>query len=146
MRNLVLVVAVLLGACDAPQTSIVQVQVVQIARLGGLTDLEISYDCPADSKRLVRLDASFEPCGKELQVGDRIEAELVLRRSGERGTWQSQIVRLGRCAVHPDPNDASNFEMVQECRDLVVSGTTVGVECDRRRSAALLTACPFLRR
>lgn len=140
-----------LPACDPPLQATAQAKIVQVARFGDdkaptLTDVELTFECPADVRRLLRLDANESACGLAWKVGDTLPVELVSTRSGERGTYQSQVVRIGNCAVHPDPNDTANYELVQECRPLDISGATVGVTCDRRRSAALLKACPFLRR
>jgi hypothetical protein len=153
---LLLVLPALLGACNKPKHYTTTVEVLQVRRFGQVdpktgggqtTDLELRYaDCPGDARRIMRGDKAFGACASQLKVGDRLEAEVVLAYSSERGMYRNELVRLGSCAVKLDPKEEANYEMVQECRDVVASGAVVGVHCDRQRSDAMLAKCPFLRR
>lgn len=147
-------VLVLASGCDKPVTYSTTVEVMQVQRFGqdprtgaGITDLELKFiDCPGDARDIVRGDKTFGQCGVKFKKGDKIKADVVARYSAERGQYRSQIVRLDDCPVNLDPKEEANYEMVQDCKDLVVSGVTVGVHCDRTRNDELVAKCPWFRR
>lgn len=144
--------ALALVAChDKPLTSTVKVEIVQVQRFGdgktpGLMDVELRFDCPGEARRVMRLDKTFSECGGGLKPGDKVEAEVVSSWSSERGSYRTDVTRLGACPVKVDPKEEANYEMVQVCTDLKATGVTVGVTCERQRPPELLAACPFLRR
>jgi hypothetical protein len=141
-----------LPGCKKPQHYQTTVEVVQMRRVGrdpkaGMVDLELRYvDCPADARKAIRGDKAFGACATWLKQGDKLPAEVVLSYSSERGTYRNELVRLGNCPVKVDSGDEANYELVQECRDLMASGVAVGVHCERSRSPKLLAKCPWLRR
>jgi hypothetical protein len=142
------------GACEKPTRYTTTVQVLDVHRHGqdpkaapGMTDLELKFiDCPGDARKIVRSDKAFGPCGAKFQKGDKIPAEVVLTYSSERSQYRNEIVRLGDCPLKLDPKEDANYEMIQDCRDLVASGAVVGVHCDRTRNKELVAKCPWFRR
>jgi hypothetical protein len=124
--------------------------VLQIRRFGqgtGMMDLEMRYvDCPGDARRIMRSDKAYAACATSIKAGDKLEAELELKYSPEKSVYRSNLLRLGDCPVTLDLKDESNYEIFQECEDLVASGSNVGVHCTRQRSEKLLAKCPWLRR
>lgn len=151
-RHWLIALSALLGslACEKPKTYQTTMEVLQIQRFGqgkGPMDLELKYaDCPGDARRLVRLDKETAQCGKDFKSGDKLATEIVSTWNAERGSYRNNIVRLGACAVSLDPKEDANYETVQNCTDLKITGSIVGVHCDRTRSAELVDKCPFLRR
>lgn len=149
---LAVLVAPLTLGCRKPKQYSTTMEILQIRRFGqdpkgGTTELELKFtDCPADARKVVRGDKTFGACAASFQRGDKLPAEIVLNYSSERGSYRNELVRLGDCPVKLDPKDDANYEIVQECRDLVATGAVVGVHCDRQRSPALLEKCPWLRR
>jgi hypothetical protein len=149
----VLVVAMGLAGCEEKQTYKTTMEVVQVERFGATGDavdsmaIELRYaECPGDGRRVVRANADFVRCLPGLKAGDRLEAKIVARYVSERGSYRSDIVELGHCAMKLDPKEEANYEMMQTCTDLKTSGTVVGVHCDRTRSKELVAKCPWLRR
>jgi hypothetical protein len=153
---LAVTLAVLAGGagCEKPSHYTTTVEIVGIQRFGqdpktnpGMMDIEFRYaDCPGDARRVIRCDKTFGPCGAKFQKGDKIPAELVLSYSSERGQYRSDVVRLADCPVKLDPKEEANYEMVQDCQELISSGAVVGVHCDRTRNKELVAKCPWLKR
>ena len=141
------------SACDKPVHYTTTVEVVQMQRFGqektgpGMMDLELKFiECPGDARKIMRGDKTFGQCGAKFKVGDKVSAELVQTYSTERGSYRSEIVRLDDCSVKLDPKEEANYEIVQDCKDLVASGAVVGVHCDRTRNKELVAKCPWFRR
>jgi hypothetical protein len=147
-------VLALVAGCNKPVTYSTTVEVLQVQRFGqnpttgaGIIDLELKFiECPGDARRIMRGDKTFGQCGVKFKKGDKVRAELVVNYSADRGQYRSEIVRLDDCPVKLDPNEEANYEIVQDCKDLVVSGATVGVHCDRTRNKDLVAKCPWFRR
>ncbi|APR75578.1 Hypothetical protein A7982_00924 [Minicystis rosea] len=144
---------VLLAGCEKPKHYTTTVEVTKIRRFGqdpkvpGVTEMELKFaECPGEAIKVLRADKSFSECGSKLKRGDKVPAEVVLSYSRERSSYRNDIVRIDDCAVKVDPKDEANYELVQQCRDLVATGMEVGVHCDRTRSPELLAKCPWLRR
>jgi hypothetical protein len=143
-----------LGGChDGPRHYATKVEVLQTQTFGRtdagvpiLTDVEVRFsECPGEATKVVRGDREFSACTK-LRKGDKVEAELVHAYSLERDQYRSQLVRLGECETHADAKDEANYEVFENCEDLVMTGQAVGVRCDRNRSKGLLAKCPWMRR
>jgi hypothetical protein len=109
--------------------------------------LELRYaDCPGDARRVLQADKNFAACAGNLKSGDKLKADLVSTWQSDRGSYRTEITKLGDCAMKQDAKDDANYEMVQTCTDVVRTGAVVGVRCDRTRSAELVAKCPWLRR
>lgn len=144
---------VALAGCRETETYTSTVEVLQVERFGkpveaaSALDLELRYaDCPGDARRVLRADAALTRCLGGVVPGDRLKAEITSRYRSDRGVYRSEIVKLGDCAVRLDPKEEANYEMVQSCAPLETTGALVGVHCERKRTAAVVEACPFLRR
>lgn len=153
MRRVVLVLVVGLVGCEKTQTFETTVEVLQVQRFGqdpkapGLMDLELRYaECPGDARRLVRADKAFSACIGPVKAGDKLPTKVTLAWNAERGSYRSDLLQVGSCAIKVDPKEDANYESVQVCKDLVATGATVGVRCDRTRPAELVAKCPWLRR
>ena len=155
MRRALLAPLLLLGllgasGCNKPKSYTTMMEVVQARRFGqgsGMLDVELKYvDCPGDARRVMRGDKAFAACATNLKAGDKLRAEVVLKYSPDKGSYRSDLVRLGDCPVTLDTKDEANYELYQDCQDLVHSGAVVGVHCNRQRDANLLAKCPWLRR
>jgi hypothetical protein len=138
------------SGCNKPKHYTTTVEVLQARHFGqgtGMVDLELRYlDCPGDARRIMRGDKTYAACAPSIKAGDKLPAELVLKYSSEKGSYRSDLVHLGDCPVTLDPKDESNYEIFQDCQDLVASGATVGVHCNRQRDDNLIAKCPWLRR
>lgn len=141
-----------LAACDKPKTYKATVEVQKIRRFGqdpkqSVTEMELRFsDCPGNAIKVIRADKSFADCGAKIERGAKVEAEVVLSYSRERGTYRNDITRVAGCEVKTDPKDEANFELVEQCKPVVATGVEVGVHCDRSRNADLVAKCPYLRR
>lgn len=159
MRRAVL--GVLLGfalvGCKKPSRQYkTTVEIVQSRVVGGKTDpkagpnamdLELKYiDCPGDARRVMRGDKAFAMCGNKFKQGDKVEAEIQTSFNAAKGSYRSEVVRLGDCPVKLDLEDEANYEIVQVCTDLKASGNVVGVHCDRKRSGEIVAKCPWFAR
>jgi hypothetical protein len=141
-------------ACEKSARYTTTVEILQIQRFGqdpktnpGMTDLELKFvDCPGDARKIIRTDKAFGACGAKFKKGDKVSADVVLNYSSERSQYRNEIVRLDDCQVKLDPKEEANYEIYQDCRDLVASGAVVGVHCDRQRGKELLAKCPWMRR
>jgi hypothetical protein len=151
---LVLLLPLVVGGCSKPERYTTQVEVLQVQRFGqdpkaapGMMDLELKFvECPGDARKIMRGNKAFGQCGAKFKKGDKLTAEIILSYSAEKGGYRDQLVHLDDCPVELDPKEDANYEMFQDCRDLMASGGVVGVHCDRTRSKELLAKCPWLRR
>jgi len=141
------------AGCDKPVHYTTTVEVLQVQRMGqdksapGMTDLDLKFvECPGEARKVIRGDKTFGQCGVKFKKGDKIQAEVVLAYSSDRGQYRSEIVRLDDCPIKLDPKEDANYEVVQDCKDLVASGAVVGVHCDRTRNKELVAKCPWFRR
>lgn len=109
--------------------------------------LELRYaDCPGDARRILRGDNKYAACSGALKAGDKLKAEFVSTWQSEKGSYRSEVVKLGECAFKQDPKEEANFEMVNTCSDVTTTGAVVGIHCDRTRSKELIEKCPWLKR
>jgi hypothetical protein len=143
----------LLVACESPKRFTTTMEVLQVEPLTDGTgavarvSLELRYaDCPGDSRRVIRAPKAFLACATGMKEGDRLKAELLSTWQSDRGSYRSDILRLGDCPLAQDPKDDANYELVQTCTDIVATGAVIGVRCDRTRSPELVAKCPWLRR
>jgi hypothetical protein len=148
-----MLVALTLTACESQKKFSTTMEVMQVevfkddkgqtSKLG----LELRYaECPGDARRVIQADRTFAECSSTIKAGDKLKTELVSTWQSDKGSYRSEIVKLGDCALKQDKNDSANYEMVQTCSDIVTTGTVVGVRCDRTRSKDLVDKCPWLRR
>jgi hypothetical protein len=140
-------------ACEKPKHYTTTVEVIQVQHFGrdpngaNAMDLELKFvDCPGDARKIMRGDKTFGPCGSKFKKGDKPTVELVSTYNAEKGSYRSEIVKIDDCPVKIDPTDEANWEVVQTCKDLTASGSTVGVRCERKRGKELLEKCPWFRR
>jgi hypothetical protein len=140
-------------ACESPKTFATTMEVLQVERFkddsGQVVKLglELRYaECPGDARRVINADKTFATCSGGLKVGDKLKTELLSTWQSDKGSYRSDIVKLGDCAMKQDPKDEANYEVVNTCTDVVASGAVVGVRCDRTRSKELVDKCPWLRR
>ena len=148
-----LAAVVALAGCEKPVSYTTTVEVLQVQRFGqdksqpGMMDLDLKFvECPGEARKIIRGDKAFGQCGAKFKKGDKIKAEVVLSYSSDRGNYRSEIVRLDDCQVKLDPKEQANYEIVQDCKDLMASGAVVGVHCDRTRNAELVAKCPWFKR
>jgi hypothetical protein len=141
--------------CEKPAHYTTKVEIVQVQKLGSqdpaagprMMDLELKFvECPGDARKVVRGDKNFGQCGAKFQKGDQLPVELVVNYSYERGQYRDEVVRIGDCPIKVDPKEDANYEVIQDCKDLLATGAVVGVRCDRTRSKDLLAKCPWFRR
>jgi hypothetical protein len=154
-RALIVVPALFASGCEKPATYTTKVEIVQIQKLGGrdpstgpgMMDLELKFlECPGDARKVIRGDKNFSPCGAKFKKGDQVPVELVLNYSYERNQYRNDLLKVGDCPIKLDPKEDANYEVIQDCKDLVSSGAVVGVHCDRTRNKDLLAKCPWFRR
>lgn len=137
------------AACgNGKQTFTTSVELVQVEPLADKQlGIELRYaDCPGDGRRVLRTDKAFTACAGGLKAGDKVPAEIVMSYAADRGTWRSDITKLGTCALKLDPKEEANYEMYQSCAPIQTTGATVGIRCDRTRNAEAVAKCPWLRR
>lgn len=154
VRLVITTLAALLGlACqEKPQRFSTQVEVMQVRTFGAATgpkmaDVEVKYaDCPADARQIMRLGKDFSECGQALEPGEKLPADVVLSWNSERRLYRSEVVRLGKCDVKLDAKDEANYQSVESCSDVKLTGVVVGVRCDRTRGPELVAKCPWLKR
>jgi hypothetical protein len=132
-----------------------RVEIVSARTMGGqqgkappsLIELEMTFpDCPGEVRRVVRGDKALAACAGGIKKGDTLPATMEFGYDAERENYRAELVKLGPCEVKLDPKDDANFESVQVCKDLMASGVTVGVRCEKKREGELLAKCPWLRR
>lgn len=140
-------------ACqEQPQRFSTRVEVTQLRSFGAatgpkLTDVEVKYtQCPADARQIMRLGKELSECSAKLKLGDELPVDVTLTWNPERRVYRSQIVRLGSCDVKLDPKDDANYQSVEVCSDVKLTGVVVGVRCDRTRGPELVAKCPWLKR
>jgi hypothetical protein len=151
---LVLIVGSLcLAGCDKPRHFTTTMEIVKAEPFKddkGATSvigLELRYaECPGDARRILRGDKKFAACAGALKSGDKLKAEFVSTWQPEKGTYRSDVVKLGDCDFKQDPKEEANYEMVNTCTDVVTTGAVVGTHCDRTRSKELVEKCPWLKR
>jgi hypothetical protein len=141
------------AGCDKPVHYTSTVEILQVQRFGqaekgpGLMDLDLKFvECPGEARKIIRGDKNFTQCGQKFKKGDKVSAEVVLSYSSDRGQYRSEIVKLDDCPIKLDPKEQANYEVVQDCKDLMASGVVVGVHCDRTRNAELVAKCPWFKR
>jgi len=146
-------VVVVAGCGESPKKFTTTMEIVQVEPFkdekGEIAKvaLEMKYaECPGDNRRVLHVDKAFAACGKNIKPGDKLKADMTSTWSSERGSYRSELTKLGDCAVKQDAKDDSNYEMVQTCTDVVSTGAVIGVRCDRTRSKELVAKCPWLRR
>ncbi|HVH40764.1 MAG TPA: hypothetical protein VM925_00420 [Labilithrix sp.] len=147
------VVFLSIAGCEKPKHFTTTMEVLQIEPFkdekGATTTvgLELRYaECPGDARRILRADKKFASCAGPLKSGDKIKAELVSTWQSDKGSYRSDVVKLGECTLKQDPKDEANYEMVNTCSDVVTTGAVVGIRCDRTRSKELVDKCPWLKR
>ncbi len=143
--------AVGLVACSQkPQTfethvTIARTQVV-VQHGAKIIDVELEYpDCPGEQQEIFQGDAAFAACVAKYKIGEIVPATVTWARLPD-GHYDSEVDRVGDCPNKHDENDDRSYEVVHECRDVVVNGSTVGFHCDRKPSPELLAKCPWFRR
>lgn len=145
----------LLPACHgSPERFDTRVELTSARVMGGgqgkapsLIELEMRFiDCPGDVIRVMRGDKALAACAGGMKVGEKIPATIELSWDKERENYRDAVVKLGPCDVKLDPKESANFTSVQVCKDLVSTGVTVGVHCDKRREGELIAKCPWLKR
>lgn len=143
----------LLTACESPKKFTTTMEVVQFEPFKDEKNatttvaLELRYaDCPGDARRILRADKKFAECAGPLKAGDKLKTDLVSTWQSEKGSYRSDVVKIGDCPLKQDPKDEANYEMVNTCTDVVTTGTVVGTRCDRTRSKELVAKCPWLKR
>lgn len=126
------------------------VEVIQVRSFGKttrLTDLELKFsDCPGTVRKIVRAGQDFAACADKLKVGDKLKADVEYLYVEDRDQFRDDIVHLGDCDVKSDAKDEANYETVENCSEVKVTGAVVGVHCDITRSKELVAACPWLGR
>lgn len=143
----------LAGCSKKSQTYHTKVEITRIHPFGKdlkaptMMDVELRYsECPGDARKLVRGDKEFATCALSLEKGAKVSVDVVSTWSAERGNYRSEIVKIGDCTIKTDPKDEANYERIEVCTDLKMTGAVVGIHCDRKRSDALVEKCPWLRR
>lgn len=152
-RRALVITGCMLFGCNTPKSYDATVEIVQVQRFGSetkgpsVTDFELRFpDCPGEARRVVRADKKFSECIGKPKAGDKLAAKIKSSWSSERGAWRSELTKIGDCEIKVDPKDEANYETVQVCTDVMSTGATVGVHCDRSRPKALLDKCPWFRR
>lgn len=140
-------------ACNSPKTFDATVEIVQVQRFGSeakgptIMDLELRFpECPGEARRVIRTDKKFAECIGKPKAGDKLPAKIKSAWSSERGSWRSEVTKIGECDLKVDPKEEANYETVQVCTDIASTGATVGIHCDRTRPKELIAKCPWLRR
>jgi hypothetical protein len=126
---------------------------VQIARTqvvkspaGKVIDVELEYaDCPGEQQEIFQGDAAFADCIARYKVGEKVPATVVWSRLPD-GHYDSEVEKVGECPRKRDANDERSYEVVHECKDIVVNGVIIGFHCDRKPTPELLAKCPWFRR
>jgi len=141
------------GCEGAPKKFTTTMELVDIEHFGDTPDkakwvnFEMRYaDCPGDNRRVLRGDKALVACTKDFKEGEKVKAEISMKYNSDRGFYQTEIVKLGDCAVKEDKKDEANYEMSSVCTDVKSTGAVVGVHCDRSRPKELVDKCPFMKR
>ncbi|HEY8078779.1 MAG TPA: hypothetical protein VIF62_31825 [Labilithrix sp.] len=149
-RVIALAVVALVGCSEKPQTFETNVQIArtQVVTQHGtkIIDVELEYvDCPGEQQEIFQGDAPFANCIAKYKIGEKVPASVVWSKLPD-GHYDSEVDRIGDCTNKRDENDDRSYEVVHECHDVVVNGSTVGFHCDRKPNAELLAKCPWFRR
>jgi hypothetical protein len=119
----------------------------QADKAPSLIEFELRFvDCPGDVLRVVRGDKTVAACASALKKGEKVKASIDFFFDKERENYRGDLVKLGPCDIKLDPKEEANYETVQVCKDLVASGVTVGVHCEKKREGELVAKCPWLKR
>ena len=149
--GIAVVVAGVLAACsEKPQTYETNVQIArtQVVSEGAtkVIDVELEYsDCPGEQQEIFQGDAAFAQCLAKYKPGDKLPATVVWSKLPD-GHYDSEVQKIGDCPRKRDANDDRSYEVVHECKDVVVNGVVVGFHCDRKPTQELLAKCPWFRR
>jgi hypothetical protein len=145
--------SIVVAGCSGKKTYHTTVELTRVHPFGrdpkapGMMDIELRYsECPGDARKLIRGDKEFAKCAVGFKTGAKVPVDVVSTYVSDRGAYRSEIVKIGDCTIKTDPKDEANYEQIEECTDLKMSGGVVGVHCDRTRNAALVAKCPWLRR
>lgn len=140
-------------SCSNKQTYHTTVELTRVHVFGkdpkapGMMDVELRYsECPGDARKLIRGDKDFAKCALDFKKGAKVPVDVVSVYNSDRGAYRSDIVKIGDCPIKVDAKDEANYEQIQECSDLKMSGGVAGVHCDRTRNPALVAKCPWLKR
>src|SRR5262245_7641295 len=143
-RAICIVVAIalpLLVACESPKRFTTTMEVIQVETFKNDTgvpeklSLELRYaECPGEAIRVIQADKAFAACNPGLKSGDKVKVEFVSTWQSDRGSYRSDVVRMGDCPMKQDTKDEASYEIVQTCTDVIATGTVIGVHCDRTRS------------
>jgi hypothetical protein len=143
--------AVSIAACsNKPEhyqttVQIARTQVVPTATTK-VIDVELEYsDCPGEQQEIFQGDAAFADCMAKYKPGDKVAANIVFAKLPD-GHYDSEVEKVGDCPRKRDANDDRSYELVHECKDVVVNGTVVGFHCDHKPTRELLAKCPWFRR
>lgn len=110
-------------------------------------DLELKYaECPGRARKLIRGNKEFAKCALGFKAGDKLPVDVAMKYNSERGSYRSDITRIGPCSIQVDSKDEANYEAIENCTEIKATGLSVGVRCNRQRDEALLAKCPWLRR
>ena len=113
---------------------------------GRWVDVELEYaDCPGEQREIFQADAVFADCLAKYKLGEKVRATIMWSQEAD-GHYDSEVESLGDCHRKRDTLDERSYEVVHECKDLVVNGVNVGFRCDRKPSPELLQKCPWFRR
>lgn len=143
------------GCHDRPQRFETRVELRATRTMGGqqgkaapsLIEMEMRFiDCPGEVHRVMRGDKALAACAGGMKVGETLPVTIEYAYDSERENYRDDVVKLGPCVVKLDPKEDANYESVQVCRDLVSTGVTVGVHCDKKREGELIVKCPWLKR
>ena len=155
MHRLITVIAtasaIALVACSHKPTryetnvELARVEVVKTAA-GRWIDVELEYsECPGEQREIFQADSAFADCLGKYKAGEKVSATIVWSQEAD-GHYDSEVERVGECHRKRDALDERSYEVVHECKDLVVNGVNVGFRCDRKPSPGLLLKCPWFRR
>jgi hypothetical protein len=113
---------------------------------GKVIDVELEYsDCPGEQRDVFQEDAQFAECLGKYKLGEKVPAELTWQQLPD-GHYDSEVDKVGDCVRHRDAADERSYEVVRECKDIVVNGVVVGFQCVRKPTPELLAKCPWFRR
>lgn len=153
MRALPFVLAFLgLAACSDVKKYTTTMEITQIEPMtdekGVKTwSVEMRYaECPGDARRIIRADKGFASCAGTAKAGDKLKADITATWDSERGSYRTELTKLGECALKTERKEEVNSEFVHLCTDIVTTGSVVGVHCDRSRPKEQVDKCPWLRR
>jgi len=141
---------VVAGCTEKPQhyetkVQITRTQVVPTATTK-IIDVELEYpDCPGEQQEIFQGDAAFAACMAKYKLGETVTASITWSKLPD-GHYDSEVDKVGDCPRTRAENDDRSYELVQECRDIVVNGTVVGFHCDHKPTPELLAKCPWFKR